>query len=322
MLRYSITSLYKYLKRHYEEDFHLWLYIYTFLFALICLYLNYEFKIYKTIQARGSAEVGDISRILKFVVFYSVSWLGVAIPVVIVRKKWEVLRSLEFWIKAVLIIVLLAIGSGWFGYLEWFRDMSRAEMYWATRCLSQFKRFLICAVPIGLIYFIYDRGKVGGIYGMRQEGFDWRIYLPLLLLMVPLIAWASYQPSFIKAYPRFKPWIMPEVFGLTKPMMTAIFEFCYGLDFIMVEWVFRGVIVLTFVKFLGPTAVLPMVVTYAFIHFGKPSAEAIGSIFGGYILGVIAYYSKNIWGGVVVHLGVGWMMEVAAFLQRWFSHGS
>jgi len=321
MLRHSIKSIYKYLKRHYEEDFHLGLYCYVLFFVFICLFLNYEFKIYKSIQAIGSSQVSDFSRILKFMVFYSVSWFGVALPAIAIKRKWDVLRSTEFWIKAIVIIALLSLGSGWFGYRALFQEMTRAESYWSSRCLSQFKRFLICIVPIILIYSAYDKGKVGGLYGMRRKGFDWRIYLPLLLLMVPLIVWASYQPSFIKAYPRFRPWLIPEVFGMSKPLMTIIFEFCYGLDFIIVEWVFRGLIVLSFLKFLGPTAVLPMVVAYAFIHFGKPSAEAIGSIFGGYILGVIAYYSKNIWGGVVVHLGVGWMMEIAAFLQRWLNAG-
>jgi len=321
MFRYSIKSIYKYLKTHYEDDFHLGFYLYVLFFVFVCLFLNYEFKVYKNIQAIQSSEVTDLARILKFMVFYSVSWFGVALPAIVIKRKWNVLKSTEFWIKAVVIITLLSLGSGWFGYRAWFQEMTRAEIYWSTRCLSQFKRFLICIVPIILIYFVYDKGKVGGLYGMRKKGFDWRIYWPLLLLMVPLIVWASYQPSFIKAYPRFRPWLIPEVFGLSKPLMTTIFEFCYGLDFIAVEWVFRGLIVLTFVKFLGPTSVLPMVVTYAFIHFGKPSAEAIGSIFGGYILGVIAYYSKNIWGGVVVHLGVGWMMEIAAFLQRWSNSG-
>ncbi len=321
MIRYSITSIYKYLKLHYEEDFHIGLYVYTLSFVLVCLFLNYEFRIYKSIQANHIAAVSDLSRILKFMVFYSVSWFGIALPALALKRKWEVLRSSEFWVKAIVIIVLLSLGSGWLGYRAWFQEMTRAESYWSMRCLSQFKRFLISIIPILAIYFMYDKTTVGSLYGIRKKGFDWRIYLPLLLLMVPLIAWASFQPSFIKAYPRFRPWIMPEVFGLSKAMMTTIFEFCYGLDFIVVEWVFRGLIVLTFVKFLGPTSVLPMVVTYAFIHFGKPSAEAIGSIFGGYILGLIAYYSKNIWGGVVVHLGVGWLMEIAAFLQRWLNYG-
>ena len=51
------------------------------------------------------------------------------------------------------------------------------------------------------------------------------------------------------------------------------------------------------------------------LHFGKPLGECISSVFGGYILGVIALYSRNIWGGVVLHMGVAALMELAAFSQ-------
>ena len=97
--------------------------------------------------------------------------------------------------------------------------------------------------------------------------------------------------------------------------MSFIFEFFYGLDFGSVELIFRGALVIGLSSLMGRSAILPMVVTYAFLHFGKPMAETIGSIFGGYILGVIAYYSRNILGGCVIHIGVALLMEVMALLQ-------
>jgi hypothetical protein len=60
-----------------------------------------------------------------------------------------------------------------------------------------------------------------------------------------------------------------------------------------------------------------MAVIYCQLHFGKPLGEAISSIFGGYILGVISYQTKNIWGGVLVHVGIAWLMEVAGFFQKY-----
>ena len=38
-----------------------------------------------------------------------------------------------------------------------------------------------------------------------------------------------------------------------------------------------------------------MAATYAALHFGKPMGETISSIFGGYILGVIALYNHSNW---------------------------
>ena len=69
-------------------------------------------------------------------------------------------------------------------------------------------------------------------------------------------------------------------------------------------------------QILGRHAVLPMAVIYCFLHTGKPPGEAISSIFGGYILGVIAYETKSIWGGIIVHVGIAWMMEVIGFTQK------
>jgi hypothetical protein len=43
--------------------------------------------------------------------------------------------------------------------------------------------------------------------------------------------------------------------------------------------------------------------------------EAVSSIFGGYILGVIALQTRSIWGGILVHVGIAWMMEAIAWLQ-------
>ena len=61
-----------------------------------------------------------------------------------------------------------------------------------------------------------------------------------------------------------------------------------------------------------------MIATYCFLHFGKPVTETLSSIIGGYILGIIALKNKNIWGGVMVHVGVAWSMELFGYLQTRF----
>ena len=56
-----------------------------------------------------------------------------------------------------------------------------------------------------------------------------------------------------------------------------------------------------------------MAVLYCMLHINKPMGEAISSIFGGYILGVIALSQRHILGGCIVHIGIAGLMEVMAY---------
>ena len=101
-------------------------------------------------------------------------------------------------------------------------------------------------------------------------------------------------------------------------MTMSIYEFFYLVDFLWTELIFRGFFILGMAAVLGRGAVLPMVMIYAFRHFAKPMGETIGSVFGGYILGVIALRSKNIMGGVMIHVGVAFLMEIFAIIHYVF----
>jgi hypothetical protein len=57
-----------------------------------------------------------------------------------------------------------------------------------------------------------------------------------------------------------------------------------------------------------------MAAFYCTIHFGKPLGECISSYFGGMVLGVLAYRTRSILGGLIVHLGLAWMMELGGWL--------
>ena len=104
--------------------------------------------------------------------------------------------------------------------------------------------------------------------------------------------------------------------GVPEWVTAATYEIAYGLDFITVEYLFRGFMVIGMMSVLGRGSVLSMAVIYCFLHFGKPAGEAISSIVGGYILGVVAYETQSIWGGIIVHMGIAWMMEAIAFLHK------
>jgi hypothetical protein len=136
--------------------------------------------------------------------------------------------------------------------------------------------------------------------------------------MLPLIILASTQGDFLGAYPRGVKFDSLSMQNSAHWIYYGIYELFYGLDFISVEFFFRGFLILAFVGILGPKSILPMAMFYVTIHWGKPAGELISSFFGGTLLGIIAYYSKSILGGIIVHMGIAWMMEIGALIGNYF----
>ena len=136
--------------------------------------------------------------------------------------------------------------------------------------------------------------------------------------MIPLLYLASLQPDFLRMYPRYKNSggnIIVRHYHANKNLIVAIYELSYAFSFFIVELIFRGFFIFALVKYLGKSVVLPMAVSYCILHFGKPLGETISSFFGGYLLGVIAYKTQNIYGGVLVHIAIALLMELFAFIQ-------
>ncbi len=190
------------------------------------------------------------------------------------------------------------------------------QIFW-NKTLDNLHGFVTIAVALWLVHRFYDRGASHGLYGLRVRGVNFKPYLVLLGLMVPIIAIGTQFADITQYYPVYKRtygFLFAAYYDIPESLAVLLFESAYLLDFINTELFFRGFLILGFVKWLGKDAVLPMAATYVSFHFGKPMPEAISSLFGGYILGVIALYSRNIWGGVFVHMGIAGLMELFAYL--------
>lgn len=97
------------------------------------------------------------------------------------------------------------------------------------------------------------------------------------------------------------------------------FELSYGFDFVSIEFFFRGFLILGLLQICGKHCIIPVACFYCSIHFGKPMGEAISSFFGGILLGIVSYNTRSIWGGLLVHLGIAWLMEIGGFLGNFIS---
>ncbi len=150
-------------------------------------------------------------------------------------------------------------------------------------------------------------------YGISAKNIEWKPYLQMLVFMIPLVAIASTQADFLAAYPKMK-MILPLPESSNQFLYKLLFQLSYGSDFISIELFFRGFLILGFVKWVGKDAIIPMACFYCCIHFGKPLGECISSYFGGILLGIIVFNTRSIWGGLMVHLGIAWLMELGAFI--------
>ncbi|MCB9733129.1 MAG: CPBP family intramembrane metalloprotease [Deltaproteobacteria bacterium] len=147
-------------------------------------------------------------------------------------------------------------------------------------------------------------------YGLTLKGL--RGHLPLYLaLALPVIALAfagAATPLFQAKYPFYR-----EPHGVWD---LAVWELAYASQFFSLEFFFRGFFIHGLKDVLGRQAIFAMVVPYVMIHFGKPFPETLGAILAGSVLGLVSLRTGSIAGGVLVHVGVAWTMDLGSLLFR------
>ncbi len=184
------------------------------------------------------------------------------------------------------------------------------ELQFWLRCINWVLRVVVLLIPVFIIWLIKDKSNQP-FYGTRALD-TIKPYIIMLLIMVPLLALASTQKDFLSMYPKAK-FLTNLQMGHQK-WRYVLYELCYGFDFVSIEFFFRGFLILSLVKICGPHCIIPVACFYCTIHLGKPMAEAISSFWGGILLGIISYNTGSIWGGLIIHLGIAWFMEVGGWL--------
>jgi membrane protease YdiL (CAAX protease family) len=144
-------------------------------------------------------------------------------------------------------------------------------------------------------------------YHVSLRGFGkhlW-IYGALFGAVLPAVLAASTSSSFRHTYPFYR-------IANRSYADLAMWELLYGVQFLALEFFFRGFILQGLRRALGANAIFVMLVPYCMIHYGKPLPETLGAIGAGLILGTLAMRTRSIWGGVLIHVGVATTMDVLA----------
>ena len=180
-----------------------------------------------------------------------------------------------------------------------------AQLHFSLSCLLL---FVVVPISFHLLFPVANHHYYG--LSLRATVTHAPIYLTLLAVMLPIVWFASADPSFNRFYPFYKPQ------GIEDWLW---FELIYMLQFFAVEFFFRGFCLFRLEKVMGLYAVAVMVIPYGLIHIYKPLPEAIGSIIAGLVLGYLAIKTRSIWPGLMVHCGVAIAMDVfSLFRNGWF----
>ncbi len=205
---------------------------------------------------------------------------------------------------------LLAGSGAAAGVLEtlgrWEESQSARLMWFALAA------FTLYAVLPGLVVTLVFREKLTE-YGAGVRGVvaDWPVYLAFASIMVPLVYLCSAFPRFQDVYPFYRIRTPADVDGgLVR------WELVYALQFIGLEFFFRGFMVHGTKHRFGAYAVFLMVIPYCMIHFHKPIAECFGSILAGVGLGVVSLVTKSVWPGAGLHILVAWGMDLSVLARR------
>ena len=301
----SLKVIIQYIREYFREtDKRVLAFVTTFTALLV--FINYHFHLDEEIRKNSFA--------IKLIGWYIVFLVAFLVPYIIYRiiagRKYICNKNF---------LLLLFVAPLIFSFkltLDFpinFQNNANWNNYW-QHIIYWPMLVLITGGIVFIIWKIFDKDNQP-FYGIKTKDIDWKPYLIMLVIMLPLIAAASTQHDFLAVYPKMK-----SIAGVYNESgiqwwPKLLFEISYGSDFITIELFFRGFLILAFIKWAGKDAILPMACFYCTIHFGKPLGECISSYFGGMILGIVVYNTRSIFGGLMVHLGIAWLMELGGYLS-------
>lgn len=266
-------------------------------------------------MAIGKGKLPTSSSIFNNILLFVGLYFLVAVPVLIFQGKYKEISKPHFYLKGLLIVGFAAAADNfsWRDELD-LSQFTGSEQNFLFKVLWRMRN-LMWVLPVLILLRLFWDKKVKGLYGLSNGNHHIKAYLSLFVFVLPILIAVSFTPGFLSYYPSGKYWLYEGLFGNPAWLNTAIYEIVYMSDFIMVELIFRGALVIGMGTIMGRSAVFPMIAVYVALHFGKPALETISAIFGGYFLGTLAFQTKHIWGGVIIHMGIALAIELIRFVQ-------
>lgn len=165
--------------------------------------------------------------------------------------------------------------------------------------LSSFLLFGL--VPLVVIRFVFRESFAS--YGLQwgDRTFGWKAVAVLAPLFVLSAYPSSSMPEFLAEYP-----IFPGAGATTGAFLGHALS--YLVFYIGWEIYFRGFMQFGLRTSFGDwNSILIQVLASCLVHIGKPAAETYSSILGGLVWGILAFRTRSIFYGLLIH----WLLGVA-----------
>ncbi len=307
-----MSAIFKYLQDFWQKECKLSYFVVVLSLSALGIYLNYRYGIDANITGSGNTQWQNFrSRYL----LYFIPFAGAFLLQLFFYTHCNYIKNPWFWAVLLLAPAFFAFRVNFDWHLSFVNNLQAGDLQiFIQRCSDLVVKVFVLLVPVFILWYIKDKKKQP-FYGTATLT-DLKPFIIILLMMIPLVLLAVTQKDFLHMYPRAK-----FLEALDLPLKSGyyfLYELCYGLDFVSIEFFFRGFLILSLIKICGAQCIIPAACFYCAIHLGKPAAEAISSFWGGLVLGIISYNTKSIWGGLIVHLGMAWFMEAGSAIGLLF----
>ena len=179
------------------------------------------------------------------------------------------------------------------------------KLWWVGSIVLIYIIFPVLIIKFGFKQKLSDYGLT-----FNKVHKDYPLYLLMLFVMLPIVYFASTTHSFQQRYPIFQPTELP---------LFPIFiwwQVVYFIQFVAVEFFFRGFILHGLKHRFGFYSVFISTIPYCMVHFGKPFGETIAAIIAGIVLGTLSLKSRSIVLGILIHYSVAITMDLFSLYRE------
>jgi membrane protease YdiL (CAAX protease family) len=169
----------------------------------------------------------------------------------------------------------------------------------AMRIVAIERFVLFGVVPLAVVLFAFrDRPAR---YGLTLGDWRWGAALALggCIVMTPIVLWFAGLPG-TGAYYAESAGTVPDV------VVTNV------IDLTASEFAFRGFLMLTLVRIMGPIGVVVAALPFVLAHVGKPPLELFSTLGGGLAYGWLAWRTASVAWGSLAHVYILTLVTVVA----------